>query len=206
MSDNDSDLDNDYVNQLTLNFLISKSQLHKLNKLKQKDIVPIYDKKRVHKLFNKLLNDENPDDLLDDVKMSFDAFIEKSIYYLEIHDKNESIQNERTGEVADEDVLAKAVEEDINYDKEYDDDDDDDEEDDFNDDEDDNAVVAHAVESVIVKKINTKYSKKNISNGVDDIHKLPLDWFNTTRQNYKQNQIIPRKKEIIIDNSSSKKI
>jgi hypothetical protein len=154
------------------------------------------------------LNNNKPDDLLEDVKVCFDAFIEKSIYYLEIHDKNESIQNERTGEVADEDVLAKAVEEDINYDKEYDDDD---EEDDFNDDEDDDAVVAHAVvadavESVIVKKINTKYSKKNISNGVDDIHKLPLDWFNTTRQNYKQNQIIPRKKEIIIDNSSSKKI
>jgi hypothetical protein len=45
-----------------------------------------------------------------------------------------------------------------------------------------------------------------MSNGVEDIHKLPLDWFNTTRQNYKQNQIIPRKKEIIFDNLSSKKI
>jgi hypothetical protein len=212
--------DNAYVNQLTLNFLISKTQLNKLNKLKQKDAVsePTYDKDRIYKLFNQLLNNDKPYDLLEDVKVCFDAFVEKSIYYLEIHDKNESIQNERIWEVADEDVLAKAVEEDINYDKEYDDDDDDDEdddvEDDFNDNEDDDvvahavvahAVVAHAVEPVIVKKINTKYSKKNISNGVDDIHKLPLDWFNTTRQNYKQNQIIPRKKEIIIDNSSSKK-
>jgi hypothetical protein len=207
-TDEDVYNDNAYVNELTLNFLISKTQLNKLNKLKQKDVdsKPTYDKDRIHDLFKQLLNNNKPDDLLEDVKVCFDAFIEKSIYYLEIHDKNESIQNERTGEVADEDVLAKAVEEDINYDKEYDDDDDDDEEDDFNDDEDDNAVVAHAVESVIVKKINTKYSKKNISNGVDDIHKLPLDWFNTTRQNYKQNQIIPRKKEIIIDNSSSKKI
>ena len=218
--DDHLDSDNAYVNQLTLNFLISKSQLHKLNKLKQKDVVsePTYDKDRIYKLFKQLLNNDKPDDLLEDVKVCFDAFVEKSIYYLEIHDKNENIQNERTGEVADEDVLAKAVEEDINYDKEYDDDDDDDDdvEDDFNDDEDDDAVVAHAVvahavvadavEHVIVKKINTKYSKKNISNGVDDIHKLPLDWFNTTRQNYKQNQIIPRKKEIIIDNSSSKKI
>jgi hypothetical protein len=209
-TDEDVYNDNAYVNELTLNFLISKTQLNKLNKLKQKDVdsKPTYDKDRIHDLFKQLLNNNKPDDLLEDVKVCFDAFIEKSIYYLEIHDKNESIQNERTGEVADEDVLAKAVEEDINYDKEYDDDD---EEDDFNDDEDDDAVVAHAVvadavESVIVKKINTKYSKKNISNGVDDIHKLPLDWFNTTRQNYKQNQIIPRKKEIIIDNSSSKKI
>jgi hypothetical protein len=215
-TDEDVYNDNAYVNELTLNFLISKTQLNKLNKLKQKDVdsKPTYDKDRIHDLFKQLLNNNKPDDLLEDVKVCFDAFIEKSIYYLEIHDKNESIQNERTGEVADEDVLAKAVEEDINYDKEYDDDDD--VEDDFNDDEDDDAVVADAVvahavvadavEPVIVKKINTKYSKKNISNGVDDIHKLPLDWFNTTRQNYKQNQIIPRKKEIIIDNSSSKKI
>ena len=64
------------------------------------------------------------------------------------------------------------------------------------------AVVAGAVDAV--KKLNTKYSKKTVSNGVEDIHKLPLDWFNSTRQNYKINQIIPRKKEIIIDNSSSK--
>ena len=35
----------------------------------------------------------------------------------------------------------------------------------------------------------------------EDLHKLPLDWFNTTRQNYKINQIIPRKKELIIDNT-----
>ena len=41
----------------------------------------------------------------------------------------------------------------------------------------------------IIKK-HLKYSKKhNVSNGVEDIHKLPLDWFNATRQNYKQNQI-----------------
>ena len=31
--------DNAYVNQLTLNFLISKNQLQKLNKLKQKEEV-----------------------------------------------------------------------------------------------------------------------------------------------------------------------
>ena len=74
------------------------------------------------------------------------------------------------------------------------------------------AVVAGAVDDDLdeddavepVKKLNTKYSKKTVSNGVEDIHKLPLDWFNSTRQNYKINQIIPRKKEIIIDNSSSK--
>jgi hypothetical protein len=191
-TDEDVYNDNAYVNELTLNFLISKTQLNKLNKLKQKDVdsKPTYDKDRIYELFNQLLNNNKPDDLLEDVKVCFDAFIEKSIYYLEIHDKNKSIQNERIYE-SNEDAL------------ELDEDEDEEEEDINNDIEDE---FFEEPEPEIVKKINTKYSKKNISNGVDDIHKLPLDWFNTTRQNYKQNQIIPRKKEIIIDNSSSKKI
>ena len=102
-------MSNDLVNQLTLNFLISKTQLNKLNKLKQKDISQKYDKERVLKLFNKLLKGDKPDDLLEDVKTSFDAFIEKSIYYLEIHDKNETIQNERNSEKEYD------IKEDINY-------------------------------------------------------------------------------------------
>jgi len=210
MSDKEDDhLDNDnaYVNQLTLNFLISKSQLHKLNKLKQKDAVsePTYDKDRIYKLFNQLLNNDKPDDLLEDVKVCFDAFVEKSIYYLEIHDKNKNIQNERTGQFVEEDVLAQAIKDDINYDDEYDDDKDEDE--DGNEDDKEDELEEYFEEPVFdnaVKKVNAKYSKKTVSNGVEDIHKLPLDWFNTTRQNYKINQIIPRKKEIIIDNSSSK--
>ena len=200
----DEHLDNDnaYVNELTLNFLISKTQLHKLNKLKQKDLVsePTYDKDRIYQLFNQLLNNNKPDDLLEDVKVCFDAFVEKSIYYLEIHDKNENIQNERTGK------FVNTIEEDINDD---DDDDDEDDDDDINYDQENEDILEEYFEEPIIKptkKLNTKYSKKTVSKGVEDIHKLPLDWFNTTRQNYKINQIIPRKKEIIIDNSSSKKL
>jgi len=185
---NMTDDDNTYINEITLNFLISKSQLHKLNKLKQKDLVlePTYDKNRIHQLFKQLLNNNKPDDLLEDVKTCFDAFVEKSVYYLEIHDKNENIQNERTGK------LVESNNDDIN----------DEFEDYFEEPVLDVEPVLDAVEPV--KKLNTKYSKKTVSNGVEDIHKLPLDWFNATRQNYKINQIIPRKKEIIIDNSSSK--
>jgi hypothetical protein len=47
-------------------------------------------------------------------------------------------------------------------------------------------------ESVFVK---SKYKNKTTSVGVDDIQKLPVDWFQNVRQNYKKNQIIPRKKE-----------
>jgi len=195
------DLNNDYINQLTLNFLISKTQLHKLNKLKQKDIVdpvPKHDKDKINKLFNKLLNDEIPDDLLEDVKVCFDAFVEKSIYYLEIHDKNEIFQNERNDELND----------DINDDDELNDDlinDDDELNDDINDDDELNDDLNELVEEYrphITQK--SKYAKQNkASNGVDDIQKLPLDWFNKTRQTYKMNQIISRKREIIVDNPSS---
>jgi len=162
--------ENDYVNQLTLSFLISKNQLQKLNKLKQKQHEePVYDKERVNELFTQLLNNERPDDLLEDVKTCFDAFIEKSIYYLEIHDKNLVIQTSRC--IEDEDELDK--------------DDDELEEDENVEEEEEEEPIACA-------------KKHNKSKGVDDIQKLPLNWFNSTRQNYKINQILPRKKEISI--------
>ena len=181
--------ENAYVNQLTLSFLISKNQLQKLNKLKQKEEVlePEYDKKRIHDLFNKLLNEKKPDDLLEDVKTCFDAFIEKSIYYLEMHDKNEIIQNERITNISDEEDIKEDI--------------------DFKEEEDINDDIDFEEEEVEVVKPYIKYSKKNkASNGVEDIHKLPVDWFNSARQNYKINQIIPRKKEIVIDNTFVKKI
>jgi hypothetical protein len=187
--------DNAYVNQLTLNFLISKNQLQKLNKLKQKEQVlePEYDKKRISQLFNQILNNDRPDDLLEDVKICFDAFIEKSVYYLETHDKNEIIQNERNEQIKD----------DINYEDEediQDEDEDIQDEEDFEDKKEEEYVKKEVIKPYI------KYSKKNnVSNGVEDIHKLPVDWFNSARQNYKINQIIPRKKEIVIENTVIKK-
>ena len=185
---------NEYINQLTLNFLISKTQLHKLNKLKQKDFDPrpTYDKNRIGCLFNKLLNNNKPDDLLEDVQTCFDAFIEKSIYYLEIHDKNTNIQNERNDQIDSED-------------KDSEDEDKDSEDDgieDFAKDEEDEDKDSEDEEDMTSTKVFKKYNK---SKGVEDIQKLPLDWFNTTRQNYKINQIIPRKKEIMFDNTALKR-
>ena len=48
--------------------------------------------------------------------------------------------------------------------------------------------------------MNKKSRQKGLanSNGVDDIHKLPVDWFHNVRQNYKLTQILPRKKELFI--------
>ena len=48
----------------------------------------------------------------------------------------------------------------------------------------------------MIKYFKNKYNKKTNSVGVDDIQKLPLDWFQNVRENYKKNQIIPRKKDI----------
>jgi|688.fasta_scaffold96228_2 hypothetical protein len=216
-SDDVSSTDNAYVNQITLNFLISKSQLHKLNKLKQKDVSlePTYDKDRIHNLFNQLLNNDKPNDLLEDVKDCFDAFIEKSIYYLEIHDKNESIQKERRNDEECNQIIDQDEDKDEYEDQDEDQYQDEDQDNNSNsnsnsndhddDDEPDEKPLEEYFEEPI-KNITAKYPKKSVSNGVEDIHKLPLDWFNTTRQNYKKNQILPRKKEIIIENSSSKKI
>ena len=213
-----NDVSNDYVNQLTLNFLISKSQLQKLKKIQEKEtntnintnINAKYDKHRISDLFNKLINNNRPDDLLEDVKTCFDAFIEKSIYYLEIHDKNVCIQNEReyvgdhfenlqeddVGDYVGYNEYNEVVEDDEEYNEVIDDE--------YNEDEEqykEDLIEDYFEEPVInVNKKSSQYNKGKLSKGVDDIQKLPLDWFNATRQNYKINQIIPRKKEIIIDN------
>ena len=84
-------MSDDLVNQITLNFLISKQQMQKLNKkIKQKEEdkmktdMEIY-REQIVELFTKFINDEFPDDLLEDVKHSYTYFIEKSIYYLKMH-------------------------------------------------------------------------------------------------------------------------
>jgi len=67
----------------------------------------------------------------------------------------------------------------------------------LNEEEEENQVVNLDNHSV---KVNKKSKQKglNTSNGVDDIHKLPVDWFHNVRQNYKITQILPRKKELYI--------
>jgi len=214
-----TDLDsNDFVNEVTLNLLINKKQLQKLNKMRQnedtlKDNVN-YNRDKIADLFNELLNNNRPDDLLEDVKSSFDNFIEKSIYYLEIHDKNVNIQKERNGNIGtlknikDELEVDDGIIDELNdYDVDIEDFENEDEFEDFEDFEDfeNEEYFEEPKEHVI--KANKKYSKHSfIKDGVDDIQKLPLDWFNTTRQAYKINQIIPRKKEIVINNTSSTNI
>ena len=91
-----------FVNQLTLNFLISKTQLNRLNK-RMKDSKEETDKlndkhiykERIKQLFNNLFNEEKPNDLLQDVETGFNFFVEKAVYYLKVHDKNLDLEKER---------------------------------------------------------------------------------------------------------------
>ena len=224
----------DFVNQITLSYLISKTQLQKLNK-KIKDTTEtnrktdkeIYEE-RIKTLFNSLLVNQEPDNLLQDVKTGFEFFIDKCIYYLKASDNNELLEKERTNNAYDNNI----IHDDIDYEKEEraiengnysertkdeddedgedgeDDEDDEDGEDDEDDEDgedgedDEDGDNDDGDEDKDKKKINTnqnsvivkqKFNKTKNSIGVDDIQKLPLDWFQHVRKDYKKNQIIPRK-------------
>jgi hypothetical protein len=120
-------MSDDLVNQITLNFLISKQQLQKLNKkIKQKEEdkmktdMEIY-KEQFVELFNKMVNDDFPDNLLEDVKHSYTYFVEKSIYYLKMRattnntsntnekSEQESSDNERSEQEQEEESSANEI-------------------------------------------------------------------------------------------------
>ena len=212
------------VNQLTLNFLISKTQLQKLNKKikentenNRKTDKEIYGE-RIQKLFSDLLVNEPPEDLLGDVKTGFDFFIDKCIYYFKAKDNHELLEKERSDKI-EEDTI---IHDDIDFEKEERDiergdyeeqgeEEDVEEEDDKLYDDDENVFrskiqIDNFVESTnneSTNKVNNnapinvrqKHRKINNSVGVDNMQKLPLDWFQNVRQNYKKNNIIPRTKD-----------
>jgi hypothetical protein len=203
-------MSDDLVNQITLNFLISKQQLQKLNKkIKQKEEdkmktdMEIY-KEQFVELFNKMVNDDFPDDLLEDVKHSYTYFVEKSIYYLKMRDStnNTSNTNERSkeeeinsnesdseelisaNERSEEELISASEEELI---------------------EEEQPVISASNNKSKIKPqlelqsnastIYKKVKKNTQSKGVDNIEQLPLDWFTKVRQTQKQHNIIPRKND-----------
>ena len=188
-------MSDDLVNQITLNFLISKQQLQKLNKkIKQKEEdkmktdMEIY-KEQFVELFNKMLNDDFPDDLLEDVKHSYTYFVEKSIYYLKIRantnntsntNKEEEISANERSEEEELSANERSEEEEISA-----------EEDEDEEEEEISAEEEQLQSNTIYKKVK----KNTCSKGVDNIEQLPLDWFTKVRQTQKQHNIIPRKKD-----------
>jgi len=205
-------MSNDLVNQLTLNFLISKTQLQKLNKKAketsdQKRLREIQEyNDRIKNLFCDLLVCQAPDDLLFEVKNTFDHFIDKAIYYFKAHDNNNELEMERSDIKEDIDYEKEAreiengnyleegqeLEEELEEGQEEEGQEEEGQEEESEEEE--NKTIHNPV---IVKR---KYSITN-SVGVNDIQKLPLNWFENVQQNYKKNQIISRKKEPIISDS-----
>jgi len=211
-------MSDDFINQLTLNCLISKNQLQKLNKkvnensnqIKIQEIQKY--RKRITTLVNNLLDYQPPDDLLFEVKLAFDTFVDKSIYYFKAHDNSFKLENERLNK--------DIIHDDIDFEKEENDkeEDDDEEEQDMSNAEETDDIEgteekkgqeekdhAEGIEGTEEEKsiykhnniiVKNKYT--NQSRGVDDIQKLPLNWFQNVRQNYKQNNIMPRRKESTI--------
>jgi len=212
-------MSDDLVNQLTLNFLISKNQLQRLNKKMKEDKSELIknDKEiygdRIKILFNNLLTNNSPDDLLYDVKSSFDLFLDKCIYYLKAHDNNEDLERERveTDTYIHDDIDFEKEERQIeqgNYKENSEGEEEGEEEEESEDDdegEEEDIILNNQSQSNIFLRVKPKYTNNALSTGVEDIQKLPLDWFQNIRQNYKKNQIIPRKKEVIIGEQSFSK-
>ena len=236
----------DFVNQLTLNFLISKHQLQKLNKkvkenadTSRKTDKELYGQ-RITKLFNDLLVNEPPDTLLQDVQIGFDLFMDKCIYYFKAVDNNDLFEKARTDDYPSDNIIHDDIdyekegnsiergnykEEDLKWGvrgfpvKEEEEEEDGSEEEDSEEEEEEDGGVNPVVKGSIkpVKEdggvlnpvenggirglpvVKHKLYKKNTSVGVDDIQKLPLDWFQNVKENYKKNQIIPRKKYITFE-------
>lgn len=193
------------VNQLTLNFLISKNQLQKLNKkikenteTNRKTDKEIYGE-RIQKLFSDLLVYQQPEDLLEDVKTGFDFFIDKTLYYLKAKDNNELLEKERCEpDIIHDDIDFDKEERDIangNYVEEgY--------EEDYEEKEDESIILDSNFDNKIEYNspisVRPRHTKIKNSVGVDDIQKLRLNWFQNVRQNYKKNNIIPRREDNII--------
>jgi hypothetical protein len=206
------------VNQLTLNFLISRNQLNKLNKKikentdnNRKSDKEIY-KDRIQKLFNDLLVDTSSENLIQEVKTGFEFFVDKCIYYFKALDNNEFLEKERSNSLCDNDYIKDDIdfekeEREIDYKENDEDEEDEDEEDEDEEDEEqikEEEQINHIPNPLRDVNVKEKYYKKNVkSEGVENIQQLPLEWFQNVRQDYKKNKIIPRKKEIIIDNNFS---
>jgi hypothetical protein len=94
-------MSDDFINQLTLRFLINKTQLKKLNKItkENKNQIKIEESEhyseRIKTLVSDLLVYNIPTDLLYEVKSSFDEFVDKSIYYFKAHDNGIHLETER---------------------------------------------------------------------------------------------------------------
>jgi hypothetical protein len=94
------------INQITLDFLLNKKMYN--NQIKNKKSKQVnheerkFYRKRICNLFKELITDKPPDDLLLDVKYTYENFINATINYFKAIDSNDIIQAQHYEDVADE--------------------------------------------------------------------------------------------------------
>jgi hypothetical protein len=180
-------MSDDIVNQLTLNFLISKNQLQKLNKkikedkddIKQKNTELYGDKIKL--LFSDLLVNNPPDDLLYEVKNSFDNFFDKCVYYFKSQEHNTNLENHSNdNDNVENDDFEKESKNIENGD--YIEIDNNVLEVDNNVLEVDNNVLETNTESSVY--VTKKYTKNTLKlkNGVENIQQLPINWLQNIKR------------------------
>jgi hypothetical protein len=197
----------DFINQLTLSYLINSSHLNKLNKrMNSSDNTEKIDDKKAYKprideLFERLFKGDKPDDLSKDVETGFNFFVEKSIYYFKVHDKHLDLEREREQE---EDTVQEDAEEEEDAEDYYEDDKKDyfsEEDSDVGNPEEDeesrNAINSQfdLMNSVDMpeKNVNRRLKKNTFaSEGVEDINNLNFNWFESAKRNIKKHSILPR--------------
>ena len=87
-----------FVNQVTLDCLLNKQMYgnylrSKEVKQQNKEEIKFY-RKRACNLFKEMINRNDPEDLLPDVKYAYDNFINSAIHYFKTIDRNDIIQSE----------------------------------------------------------------------------------------------------------------
>jgi hypothetical protein len=179
--------DDNFINQLTLNCLINKHQLSKLYKKMKEETDESRNKEiktwqpRIVNLFNVLLENNEPNDLMLDVKQSFDAFVDKSIYYLKNHDRTIELEKER--------LKKPDIQDDIDFEQEeksiergnYVEESQNEPDEEFVDEESPDEEVPDQDE-------------EEIYDFQEEEKTLPLNWFERVQQNYQKNKIMPRKR------------
>lgn len=94
------------INQITLDFLLNKKMYN--NQIKNKKSKQVnheerkFYRKRICNLFKELITDKPPDDLLLDVKYTYENFINATINYFKAIDSNDIIQAQHYEDVTDE--------------------------------------------------------------------------------------------------------
>jgi hypothetical protein len=171
------------VNQLTLNYLISHTQLQKLNKKikeNQEDTrnkeLAVY-KDRLQHLFNDLLVNQQSEDILLDVKTSFDNFIDKSVYYFKMCDTNANEEDNAAANTNDDDTNDNDTNDDDTNDDDTNDNDTNDN--DTNDDDTNDDDTKSNEEDLVEHSYNEpKYCKKiPKERGTNNINNVPINWF-----------------------------